>query len=137
MATDEVNQSVNEISAHQVAAKAADDKKALDVLVLDLREITSLTDYFVIATGTSDRHVRTIAEEIEAKLKVFGYKVLSQEGFDDATWVLLDYGDIVVHVFLSETRDFYNIERLWMDANRVDWESRGPSNLVSSDISSN
>ncbi len=137
MTTDEVNQSVNEISAHQVAAKAADDKKALDVLVLDLREITSLADYFVIASGTSDRHVRTIAEEIEAKLKAFGYKALSQEGLDDASWVLLDYGDIVVHVFLNETRDFYKIERLWADANRVDWGSLGPSNLVTSDSSSN
>ena len=82
-----------------------------------------MTDLFVIATGTSRRHVRTLAEETEAKLKESDRRPLRREGTDDGQWVLLDYGDIVVHVFDEATRDYYDLERLWGDAPRLEWES--------------
>ncbi len=82
-----------------------------------------ITDMFVIATGTSRRHVLTLAEETEAKLKESDRRPLRREGFDDAQWVLLDYGDVVVHVFDQETRAYYDLERLWGDAPREEWST--------------
>jgi ribosome-associated protein len=79
-----------------------------------------ITDVFVIATGTSRRHVRTLAEEVEAKLKEADRRPLRREGTEDATWVLLDYGDVVVHVFDEATRRYYDLERLWGDAPRIE-----------------
>lgn len=87
--------------------------------MLDVSELLVVTDLFVIATGTSRRHVLTLAEEAEAKLKVIDRRPLRREGFDDGQWVLLDYGDVVVHVFDEATRDFYDLERLWGDAPRL------------------
>jgi ribosome-associated protein len=87
--------------------------------VLDVSGLLVVTDLFVIATGTSRRHVLTLAEETEAKLKVIDRRPLRREGFDDGQWVLLDYGDVVVLVFDEATRDFYDLERLWGDAPRL------------------
>ena len=105
------------------AARAADDKKGVETLVLGVGEVLAVTDFFVITHGTNPRQVRTIAEEVEEQIKRAGgpgpFRV---EGRDDARWVLLDYGDFVVHVFLEETRDFYNLDRLWADAPRLEWE---------------
>lgn len=81
-----------------------------------------LTDVFVIATGTSRRHVRTLAEEIEANLSILDRKALRREGMEDGSWVLLDFGDIVVHLFDEETRAYYDLERLWRDAPRLAFE---------------
>jgi ribosome-associated protein len=92
-------------------------------VVLEVGDIISITDVFVITSGTNVRQVRTIAEEVERKLKEEGARSPVQvEGLGDSSWVLLDYGDFVVHVFLTETRDYYNLERLWADAPRVPWE---------------
>lgn len=86
-------------------------------MLLDMSELLVVTDVFVIAAGTSNRHVRTLADDAEAKLVAeLGRKPLRREGREHSTWVLLDYGDIVVHVFDQETRDYYQLERLWADA---------------------
>jgi ribosome-associated protein len=106
-----------------VAARAAADKKAEQIVVLDVGDIIGITDAFVIASGTNVRQVRTICDEVERALhEVAEVKPRSVEGLHDASWVLLDYGDLVVHVFLQETREFYDLERLWTDAPRIAWE---------------
>ncbi len=109
-----------------VAAAAAAAKKGEDVVVLEVGEILAITDAFVITHGANARQVRTIAEEVEDKVVAAGGpKPLRIEGLDDARWVLLDYGDFVVHVFLDEVRRFYDLERLWADAPRVAWSHEG------------
>lgn len=104
--------------AHHVA-KAAFDKKAFDILILDLRGVTSFTDYFVICSGSSDRQVKAIGDAICAALKAKGRIPLSKEGEKEGIWVLVDFGDVVAHVFHQHERDYYQIERLWSDAPRV------------------
>jgi len=106
--------------AEAVAALAL-DRKAADVVILDLREISSVTDYFVLCTGRSDVHVRAIVERIEAGLAETGEHPLAREGVAHGSWALLDYGDVVAHVFQPETRAFYDLERLWGQAPR--WTS--------------
>jgi ribosome-associated protein len=111
-----------------IAAAAASAKKGEDIIALDVGDILSITDAFVITSASNTRHVRTIVEEIERAMKEHASAPpTSVEGLDDATWVLLDYGDIVVHVFLDETRAFYELERLWADAPRVQWERLVPA----------
>ena len=107
--------------AAEQAAAAIDDKKGLGIVLLDVSSHLVITDLFVIASGTSRRHIMTLAEEAEAQLKLIDRRPLRREGFEDATWVLLDYGDIVVHVFDEATRRFYDIERLWGDAPRREY----------------
>jgi ribosome-associated protein len=100
--------------------EAALDRKAERPIVLDMRELTSYADTFVILTGRSDRQVRSIAESIIEKLEAQGDPPLGVEGLDDGNWVLIDCNDAIVHVFDPETRDRYDIERLWRDAPRID-----------------
>jgi ribosome-associated protein len=101
------------------ALRAAGDKKALDMVVLDLREIASFTDYFLITSGTNVRQVQAIADEIVEQLKKEGTRAARVEGYNAAEWVLVDYGDFIVHVFEDKARKFYDLERLWRDAARV------------------
>jgi ribosome-associated protein len=104
------------------AARAADAKSAEDVVVLDVGPIMSLCGYFVICSGPNTRLVRTVVDEVEKRIgELGGPKPLRVEGLDDARWVLLDYGDFVVHVFLDEARRYYDLERLWSDVPRVAW----------------
>jgi ribosome-associated protein len=106
----------------RMAARAADDKKGEEIIVLDVAEIIGIVDAFVITHASNTRLVRTIVEEVKKQLLDHaGVKPRSVEGLDDMTWVLLDYGDVIVHVFLEETRDFYGLERLWSDAARIAW----------------
>jgi ribosome-associated protein len=106
-----------------IAAQAAADKKGTDIVVLDVGEIISITEVFVMVSATNLRQVRTIVDEIELTLKITDDEgPRAVEGKGDASWVLMDYGDIIVHVFLGETREFYDLDRLWADASRVDWE---------------
>ena len=107
----------------RIAATAANDKKATDIVVLDVGDIIGIVDVFVITSASNTRQVRTIVDEIERQVREqSGGKPRSVEGLDDASWVLVDYGDVVIHVFLDETREFYGLERLWADAARVPWE---------------
>jgi ribosome-associated protein len=103
----------------QAAARTASDKKALDLVGLDLREVASFTDYFLICTGNNARHVQSIADSVEEDLRSTGRRPLHTEGYSAAEWILLDYGDFIVHVFNPTSRKFYDLERLWRDARRV------------------
>jgi ribosome-associated protein len=98
------------------AVAAAEDRKALDLKVLHLSRISDFTDYFLICSGTSERQVQAIANSIEERLREEGARPLHIEGYNRGQWVLLDYGDLVVHVFEVQTRGFYSLERLWADA---------------------
>jgi ribosome-associated protein len=98
------------------AVKAADDKRAEDIMVLNMKGISLIADYFVICHGNSDKQVQAIAREIREKAEEQGYNLKRMEGFDEARWVLIDIGDVVVHVFHKEERSYYNLERLWGDA---------------------
>ena len=105
----------------QLAIHCADEKKAVNLIALDLREIASFTEFFVIASGTNPRQVQAIADEINEQLKKqLGRKPVRIEGYNAAEWVLLDYGDFVFHLFDKEARDFYDLERLWRDARKVE-----------------
>jgi len=98
------------------AARAADDKQAKEIRVLDLREITSFADYFVICSGSNPRQIQAIADEVQLRLKKFGEHANSIEGYENAEWVLMDYGDYLVHIFSEKARVYYDLERLWRDA---------------------
>lgn len=103
-----------------IAAEAASDKKAIDIVAINVAELLVVTDFFVIATGNTNIQVRAIADEVEEQLRERGgIKPIGREGADEAKWLLLDYGDLVVHVFQPEERDFYRLERLWSDAPRL------------------
>jgi ribosome-associated protein len=107
----------------RVAARAAASKGGEDTVVLEVGRVLAITDAFVITSGRNHRQVATIAEEVEAQVKATtGIRPLRTEGMDQAEWVLLDYGDFVVHAFLDETRHYYDLERLWSDAPRIEWE---------------
>ena len=100
-----------------------DLKKGIDIALLDVSELLWITDVFVIATGTSRPHVQSLAEEVELKLTIYDRRPLRIEGQREGKWVLLDYGEVVIHIFQPETRDFYGLERLWGDAPRLTWET--------------
>ena len=102
------------------AVRAAEDKKALNLTVLDLRKAAGFTDYFLICSGTNPRQIRAIADAVVETLKADGISPAHVEGYDRSEWVLLDYFDFVVHVFAPETRMFYSLERLWGSAERVE-----------------
>ncbi len=97
----------------ELALKWMEDKKALDIEKIDISGTTVIADYFVICSGTSSTHVKGIADEIEFKFKEQGEAPLRIEGYDTAKWILMDYGDVIVHVFYEEDREYYNLERLW------------------------
>ena len=105
-----------------LCARVAADNKARDVVVLDMREITPLYDFFVLVTGSSRRQIHTLAEEIDAALHAAGDRRRTIEGYEASRWVVQDYGDVVVHVFDADARGYYALEELWADAPRLDWE---------------
>jgi len=98
------------------AARAALDKRARDLVVLDVQRVSSVTDYFLICSGNSTTHLKTITDAIRGELKEEGVQLRHAEGVAESGWVLLDYGDVLMHVFLEETRAYYALERLWGDA---------------------
>lgn len=102
--------------------QALDSKKAEDIEVLGIRDLTVLSDYFVIANGTSTTHTKTLADEVEFQLSQAGVKPARTEGHNGSNWIVIDYSDIIVHVFYKETREFYQLERLWADGEHVDAE---------------
>lgn len=106
------------------AVSAADDRKAMDLKVLQLEKVTDFADYFMICSGTSERQVQAIADAVQERLRERRVRPLHVEGYNRAQWVLLDYGDLVVHVFQEEPRRYYALERLWGDAPEVSAEFR-------------
>ena len=114
-----IHLSTEELAA--VAAEAIDSKQGRDIAILRMGDLLGIVDLFVIASGTSKRQVRTLAQEVDDRLGQRGRPPLRREGLDTAEWVLLDYGDLVVHIFQPDARDLYALERLWGDAPRVPW----------------
>ena len=111
------------VSAKKVAfevTKALDEKKGMDIKLLKIDEVSSLADYFIICTGTSNTHVKTLCDHAEYVFEQLGEPMLGREGHRGNTWELLDYGTLVIHVFTEEARSFYDLERLWADAEIVD-----------------
>ena len=105
----------------KLALHSASEKKAVNLVALDLREIASFTEFFVIASGTNQRQVQAISDEIEEQLKKqLDARAVRIEGYNTAEWILMDYGDFIVHIFDKDARDFYDLERLWRDARRVE-----------------
>ncbi len=111
------------LTAHEVAlqvTKALDEKKGMDIKLLKIGKVSSLADYFIICTGTSNTHVKTLCDYAEYTFDVLGEPMLGREGHRGNAWELLDFGSVVVHVFTEEARKFYDLERLWADAEVVD-----------------
>jgi len=102
-----------------LAETALVDHRAVDPVVLDMRALTIITDYFLISHGTSSVHIRALADAVVEALEERGVRPHGTEGYDSARWILLDYGDLIVHIFAEEERSFYDLERLWSDAPRV------------------
>jgi len=112
----------NDSKLAELIAEAASDKKARDIIIVDLVGISPVTDNFVICSANSTTQVKAIADHIEEKLAEQGIHLLHREGYREARWVLLDYGNCVAHVFVEEDRQFYNLERLWGDAKQVSYQ---------------
>jgi ribosome-associated protein len=108
-----------ELPNWQVAAKATESKKAIDLRILDLREITSFTDFFLICSVSNSRQGQAMCDEVERQLKEIGELPVSIEGYDQAEWILMDYGDFIVHIFSETARAYYDLERLWRHAKAV------------------
>ena len=123
----QVHSRYSDLSSLEVAklvSAAALDKKAENLIVLDVSEISSFADYFVIMSGRSTRHVQGLAEAIDSKIRSKRTKDTNSEGLREGLWVLLDYNDVVVHIFYNEVRKFYDLEGLWHDAPRISWNDK-------------
>ena len=108
------------------AARAADDKQGRDIVVLEVGDVLSITGWFVVVDGSNERQVKTIVDEVERRVaEAGGPRPLRVEGLDARQWVLMDYGDFVVHVFTSEVRTYYELERLWSDVPQLEWRPDG------------
>ena len=106
-----------------VAIRALEDKKAEDIRVIDISQVSVLADYFIIANGTNTSQIQALADEVEEKLGRDGYPLRQMEGYDHANWVLLDFGDIIIHIFDKENRLFYDLERIWRDGKMIEPDS--------------
>lgn len=134
--TTERNGTLNSHEYAILAAEAAADKKALDIVAIDVADLLVVTDVFVIATGNTDRQVKTIAEEIETRLKAAGLPAIGREGEQEGKWILIDFADVVAHVFQPAEREFYRLEKLWSTAPRLELPESvtGPVALAASDL---
>jgi len=110
------------IERARICARAARDNKGRDVIIMDLRKLSPMYDIFVIATGSSRRQIHALAEETDAKMREIGDTRQGIEGYEVSKWIVQDYGDLLVHTFDPVTRDFYNLEDLWADAPRIEWD---------------
>jgi len=107
----------------ETVVKCMDSKKTIDIKVLDISKVTTMADYFVICQGGSSTQIKAIADEVEEKLSEAGVNPFGREGMNTAYWILMDYSDVIVHIFSAESRSFYSIENLWSDAENVDISS--------------
>ncbi|MFQ5964047.1 MAG: ribosome silencing factor [Candidatus Scalinduaceae bacterium] len=105
-----------------MCARIADQKKAQNIIVLDISKLTFITKYFVICTGINERQLHAIADEIGKKLRKLSIEKYGMEGYNEAKWILIDYGDVIVHLFGKDTRAFYDLELLWGDASKIAWQ---------------
>lgn len=122
--TNDVRDDTDALTLARTAARAADDKKGSDIVVFAVGDVLAITDYFVITSASNRRLVRTLVEEIEQVVRDrLGRSPIRMEGVSEQQWVLIDYGDVVVHVFTDEIRAYYEIERLYRDVPKVDWQS--------------
>mgnify|MGYP002625700351 CR=1 FL=1 len=108
--------------AAKLAVKALDDKQGADIRLLKTEDLTVLADYFIICTANSTSHVRTLYDEVDKRLSMEGMAPIRREGNRNSSWLLLDFGSLIVHIFQKDTREFYNLERLWSDAQQIDIE---------------
>ncbi len=115
------------VAKTQLVAQAADSLKAEEIVALDLRGLTIIADFFVICTGNSSIQIRAITDRIEDRMREHGFRKLRKEGYQEATWILLDFGDVVVHIMAAEQREFYKIEAFWSEAPRLDLELQNPA----------
>lgn len=113
---------MEERNVFDLAIRSLDDKKAKDVKAIDISEITTIAQYFIICSGTSVTHIKTLADNVEEKLNENGIRCIHREGYNSAHWILLDYSDVVVHIFHEDDRQFYGLERLWQDGRQVEIE---------------
>ena len=111
---------MNSLELTYEISKLLDSKKGEDIKAIKVKELTSISDYFIIASGANVPQVKAMSDEVEEKLSELGLEPKRIEGYQTASWILLDYYDVIVHIFLKETRDFYSLERLWSDAQQVD-----------------
>ena len=102
-----------------IAIEALEDKKAEDIQVIDISQVSVLADYFVICSAGNDSQIQALVDNVDEKMHENGYQIRQQEGRNSGTWVLLDYGDVIVHIFERENRSFYNLERIWNDGRRI------------------
>lgn len=114
---------MNSLEMAKLALEALEDKKAEDIRVIDISEVSVLADYFIIAGGNNPSQIQALSNNVEEKLGRAGAPVKQIEGYDTANWVLLDFGDVIVHIFDKENRLLYNLERIWRDGKQVDLES--------------
>ena len=117
---DDLPETPNETPNWLIAARAAESKKAVNIRVLDLREVTSFTGYFVIVTGNNQRQIQAISDAVGEELKAVGERPINVEGYQNAEWILVDYGDFIVHILSPTAREYYDLERLWRHAKDVD-----------------
>lgn len=111
---------LNDKQIIEIIVKALDSKRAEDIQLIGIKDLTIVADYFIIANGTSNTQTKALADEVEFQLKQNGIEPIRSEGYQDASWIVLDYGNIVVHVFYKETREYYKLERLWQDGDQID-----------------
>ncbi len=116
---------MNPLQIARLCARAADHRKGENILLLDVRKISSVTDYFVIVSGQAEPHLKAVRNEIEDQLQKEGIRPHGIDGFPFSQWIVMDYLDVVVHIFAAGKRDFYDLERLWGDAERVAWQEEG------------
>ena len=104
----------------KIAVDAMENKKAIDIKIIDIEKISTLADYFIIAGGSNRNQVQAMSDEIEEKMSRAGYEPKNIEGYRNANWILMDYGDVVIHIFDEENRLFYDLERIWRDGNLIE-----------------
>ena len=114
----------------EIAYQALDEKKALDIHMIDISQISILADYFIISSGSNPNQIHAMADRVEEKMKEAGFYPRAVEGYQNANWILMDYQDVVIHIFDQESRDFYDIERIWSDAERIDQNSLSTPNTL-------
>ena len=122
--SDKLSGGIKTLDSREIAilcARIADDKKAEDILIFDVKNLTFIADFFVICSGLNSRQLQSIAGEIELKLHSYGIHWVGIQGYSDARWLLMDYGDVIVHLFDRDMRHFYDLELLWGDAQKLPW----------------